>query len=205
MSTTERGKDFEKRVYAALKRELTSEQLGLKPSACRVYLGKKYYSNDRKRMIPIDVSLEVYQPNAKTWSLLWAWECKSYTSAVPVGEIEQFWSVLSQIAGANVKGGIAISGVLQAGALEYARSRGFAIVRLLPEDKVEWLDYFQPDVVSVLPSLEMCVDAITNDSFVSKDREFFCMVDDIVFDDWASLAKSVLPLTPISEIGNNEA
>jgi hypothetical protein len=133
MSTVTRGNEFEEKVLAAIVRELNAERLGLLPSACKVYRGKGYYSPARNADILIDISIEVTLPRAAKWSILWAWECKDYRNPLPVGEVEEFWAKLQQIGGVNVKGGIATSGPLQVSALEFAQSKGLAIIRLMPD------------------------------------------------------------------------
>jgi hypothetical protein len=58
-----------------------------------------------------------------------------------VGEVEEFYSKLSQIGGANVKGGFASAGPLQRGALQYAKSKGIAVLRIRPRKEIEWVSY----------------------------------------------------------------
>ncbi len=137
MNTTKKGRAFEGRIYEILQRELSQGRLGLLPSLCSVHLRKGYYSRDRDSLIEIDVSIEVRLVGAEAWSILWAWECKDYADAVPVNDVEEFWAKLQQIGGANIKGGIAVNGPLQSGALNFARAKGITVVRLVPEEAVE--------------------------------------------------------------------
>ena len=134
-----RGEAFEDRVFRLIREELDRERLGLLPHACAIFRRKGYRSRDRGTDIVVDVSVEMVLPNAPTWSLLWAWECKDYKGPVGVEDVEEFWAKLQQIAGANVKGGLASSAALRRGALRYAKSKGLAVVRVLPDDHIDWL------------------------------------------------------------------
>jgi len=134
MSTVDKGNALEKRVFAAIRRELVEGRLIFQPGACTVHLRKAYPSRDRGSGIIVDVSIEAYLPGQETWSLLWVWECKDYTSSVPVSDIEEFWAKLQQIGGANIKGTVVATGAFQAGALNFARSKGLSVARILRED-----------------------------------------------------------------------
>lgn len=114
--------------------ELQGGRLGLLPSACRVFNRKGYYSRDRDAEIIVDVSIEVTLPGVGDWSLLWVWECIDYRNPVPVDDIEAFYAKLQQIGGVNIKGGVATRGILDAEALRFARSKGIAVIRLMPDD-----------------------------------------------------------------------
>lgn len=133
MNTSDKGEDFELRVLASLTRALRLNRLGLLPEACQIHHRKSYYSRDRESEIQVDISIEVYLPGATTWSFLWVWECKDYKGSIPVDDVEEFWAKLQQIAGVNVKGSLAVSGGLQKSAIAFARSKGMAVVRILPE------------------------------------------------------------------------
>ena len=110
MSSSERGDRFEQLVENQLREALTSRRLGLLPESATVYRHKGYFSKDRNDVIIIDVSIEIVLPGASTWCILWAWECKDYERPVEVGKVEEFYSKLLQIGGANVKGDFASAG-----------------------------------------------------------------------------------------------
>ena len=78
--------------------------------------------------IILDITIELTLRFAPTWSVLWVCECKHYTKAIPVDDLEEFKAKLDKIAGKNVKGTLAISGNLQASALKYAISNGIEII-----------------------------------------------------------------------------
>ena len=192
MSSIKKGNTFEDEVFALVRSELVAERLGMLLTAARVFKGKGYYSRDRESDIIIDVSIEVWLPNAENWSLLWACECKDYSRSVPVDDLEEFKSKLDQITGANRKGAVAVRGALQAGALKYARANGIAVIRVLPDRQVEHLIHYRAS--DALPPIEpdQIEAALTNPDFTAKARSFFAECDGQVFSDWRSLIRRML-------------
>ena len=192
MSSVERGDAFENRVFEALKQELAEDRLGLSPSSARPYKRKGYYSRDRDNEVIVDVSIEVWLPGADRWSMLWVCECKDYSGAIPVNDVEEFKAKLDQIAGANKKGVIATSGALQQSALNYARANGIGVVRLLPDDQVHHVIYHMtPDVAARAFRLDAAefARALTDPRFVAHNRGFYAASDGYIFGNWTSLLR----------------
>ena len=104
MSTVAKGDTFEQSVFDALSEELKGDRLGLSPSTAKLFRKKGYYSHDRKTDIIVDMSIEVWPPDADNYSILWVCECKDYGHPIPVDDVEEFKAKLDQIAGKNVKG-----------------------------------------------------------------------------------------------------
>ena len=163
------------------------------PKNCRLFRRKAYYSRDRGAPVVVDLSIEVWLPDASQYSLLWVCECKDYGSPVPVNDVEEFAAKLQQIAGANVKGMMAISGAMQQGALNYARSRGIAVVRLLPKDQVEWVIHM---VTSAMEHHRLdpreFTSALLNADHRGKNRDFYGLYDGYIFDAWYTLMRKML-------------
>lgn len=195
MSTVAKGNAFEDRVFAAISTELNSDRLGLSPSLASTFQKKGYYSRDRDSDIIVDISIEVWLPNADKWSLLWVCECKDYSGAIPVDDVEEFKAKLDQIAGANKKGVMAVTGALQQGALKYARANGIGVVRLLPNDQVEHLMYMTTSATmgeaSRLNSSEF-YRALTVPGFVGKNRDFYAEGQGYIFGSWHPMLKEML-------------
>lgn len=192
VSSIRKGNTFEDEVFALVSFELAAERLGMLPSAARVFKRKGYYSRDRDSDIVIDVSIEVWLPNAENWSLLWACECKDYSHSVPVDDLEEFKSKLDQITGANRKGAVAVRGALQSGALRYARANGIAVIRVLPDRQVEHLIHYRAS--DAVPPIEpgQLEAALTNPDFTAKTRSFFAECDGLILSDWRSLIRRML-------------
>ena len=66
-------------------------------------------------------------------------ECKNYSHPVPVDDVEEFVAKLDQVAGKNVKDALFSTANFQQGALSYAKSKGIALVRILPDHQVQWI------------------------------------------------------------------
>lgn len=138
-SSLARGTAFEDRAFAGIQRELAEDRLGLSPKAARLFRNKGYFSRDRDANVIVDISIEVWLPEAPNWSLLWAAECKDYSGSVPVCDVEEFKSKLDQIAGVNKKGVMVVSSALQSAALSYARAQGITVVRLLADNRIQYV------------------------------------------------------------------
>lgn len=137
-----KGLNFEKRVFLALE-ENVENLLGLYRQYCKVFHRKKYYSDKRKGFIEIDISIEVTPPNMSKWITLWAWECKDYTTKVPVEEIDKFSERLKQIGGNNILGGFAISGEIDKTALNVANANGIMVMKLLEDNSFEGVVHYK--------------------------------------------------------------
>ena len=201
MSTVAKGTAFENRVAAAIEAELGADRLGLSPASARSYRRKAYYSRDRGADIITDFSIEVWLPSADTWSILWVCECKDYSGSVPVDDVEEFKAKLDQIAGANKKGVLAVSGGLQASALRYARSNGIGVIRLLPNDQVEHLIYMMTATTLASESRLSPAEfnsALTQPCFVGRNRDFYAAADGYIFGSWGALLKHGLCISQSS-------
>jgi len=209
MNTVSKGSHFEDRVFNAIKDELVSERLGLLPNSCQIFRKKKYYSKNRKADIELDISIEVFLPNAPNWSFLWAIECKDYKGALPVNDVEEFHAKIQQIAGDNVKATLILSGALQKSALEYCKSLGIGVVRLLSDDQINLIladiveieydaEYSSPyldERDEAKLEVDNAISALTEPDFVSQDQNFFAFQKGCYYKDWFSLTKTTLLLT----------
>lgn len=77
-------------------------------------------------------------PGQRKYSLLILIECKNYGEPVPVGEIEEFHTKLQQVTGVNVKGIFASSNSFQEGTRNFARSKGYGLLRCFEGDEFRW-------------------------------------------------------------------
>jgi len=138
MNTVSKGDSFEDEVFTLFEKLLLAGQLWFKPECAQIFRKKQYFSKDRSDYIVVDISIETYSAGADQWSILTVIECKNYTHNVPVNDIEEFSAKLSQIAGHNVKGIVATSFAFQKGSISFAKSKGIALVRILPSKDVFW-------------------------------------------------------------------
>lgn len=198
MSAVAKGTKFETRVHAAIDSELRSSKLGLDPAYATLHAKKGYYSRDRDSEIIVDLSIEVWLPNAPNWSLLWVCECKDYSGSLPVNDVEEFKAKLDQISGANRKGVMAVTGALQQGTLRYAQAHGIGVVRILPDDQVQHVLY------QLLPGAAypdrltsgMVANALVSPNYIGRNNSFFGLSGGYIYSGWQSMLRSDLRLSP---------
>ena len=188
MDTIAKGNTFEDSVFEIIEKELKNDRLGLSPSQVKIFKKKGYFSKERKSDIIVDIAIEVWPPNAENYSLLWICECKNYSSTVPVNDVEEFKAKLDQIAGKNIKGVIASPNALQQGALDYARSNGIGVVRVLPNNQVTWTMHMMisSDMRDKLNPREFAM-ALINQNHRGAKRSFYAAYGGYIFGDWYSL------------------
>ena len=137
-STVARGSAFEDMVFSYLSDELREGRLGFHDANSRIRGSPKYYSADRGSDISFDLSIEVSMSGSESVSYLVLVECKDYSGSVPVDDLEEFNSKVVQVSGLNVKAIFISTAPLQAGALNYARSRKIAVARYFHGEGCKW-------------------------------------------------------------------
>ena len=176
------GKEFERKVLNIFREELEHNRLFVKSDFCKIHHRKGYYSKDRNGKIIVDISIEVFLPGESDYSILIVLECKNYNHPVPVDDVEEFFSKLQQISGANVKGIIISSNLFQIGALNYSRSKGIGLVRVFDDNKFKWI--LTRAVTGIITYKEVeNVDynirgGLTDENYVSTHIDFFSYYDD---------------------------
>ncbi|WP_445493792.1 ImmA/IrrE family metallo-endopeptidase [Pseudomonas sp. 8(2025)] len=139
LSTYAKGDRFEEQVFDFLSREISEGRFyAFRPECCNIFRKKGYYSRDREDFIIFDVSVEIFLPGFETPSLLVLIECKNYSGTVPVGDIEEFGSKISQVTGFNAKGVFASASAFQSGTFNIARNRGFGVLRFFDQSEFRW-------------------------------------------------------------------
>jgi Zn-dependent peptidase ImmA (M78 family) len=162
MNTTEFGNAFEQQVHDYLKSAIEQDQFYLKKEHCRLFWKKGYYSQQRRDKIIFDVAIEVWRPGAETYSFLLLIECKRYmTRNVPVGDIEQFFQKVQQVAPANSKAILASNAGFDTGTRHFAESNGVALLRFASPSEIKWQLERPPSLGATRADKEEreCVDA----------------------------------------------
>lgn len=175
------GVKFEKRIFEVINKTLNEEKLGLLPSSCKVFIDKGYYSKDRDKDIKADISIEVYVENATEPSVIWIWECKDYKGSISVDEIEEFHAKLEQIGADKTKGTLITSnGAFQKSSINYAKSKGIGLARLMPNDQVSWELYMMlPDMLNESRSnRNNTFRALTQTRYMAEKHNFFSLTSD---------------------------
>ncbi|MBI3775964.1 MAG: ImmA/IrrE family metallo-endopeptidase [Gammaproteobacteria bacterium] len=178
MNTVEKGNKLERQIYSLLNAEISRGNFIFKKENCKIYAKKGYYSHDRKKDIVFDVSIEVYLPGKEDYSVLILIECKNYKHPVPSGDVEEFYSKIQQVTGANVKGFIASTNSLQEGAFNYCRSKGLGFLRYYDKKNFKWeLSRSPSSMVSAKYALNESMNAhrgVTIESYSAKYFDCYC-------------------------------
>ncbi len=138
-NTTSKGNKLEKQVYELIKILLEKEEFFVAGKKSKVFWKKGYYSQAKKKEIVVDISIETYLKNSQKYSLLTIIECKNYEHLVPVDDVEEFDSKLSQIGEHNTKGIILTKKGFQVGASNFAMSNGIGIGIITAENEIDWI------------------------------------------------------------------
>ncbi len=137
-STVTKGNALEAQIHDLFQIEIEADRFYVKKQNCKIFLKKGYHSKDRQRNIVFDVSIEVYLPGAKDYSMLVLIECKNYRHSVPVDDAEEFFAKVQQVAAANAKAVIASTASFQSGTRTFAKSKGMGLLRYFAPDDFKW-------------------------------------------------------------------
>lgn len=129
-TTKEKGDYFENISYALVKQKVENSELGVLPSQSVVFQQKGYYSKDREDEIIFDISIEVTLAGADKYFFLYLIECKNYSKNVPVDDLEEFYSKVSQVSGLNIKAMFISNMGFSKGAYKFARSKNISLVEV---------------------------------------------------------------------------
>jgi hypothetical protein len=194
ISNRRKGDEFADRVFKNVQMIASQGGISTSSSNCRVYREMAYYSQQREDNIRIDVSVEIWPPAGDRWSLLIAFECKDHNHRVDVNEIERFARQLSQIAPHSCKGIMVAVGNYTKTAINFARNNGIALVRLLPDDQVEYLMYHQEAASAERMSQAQQRDfdrAFSDPEHIGESRDFYGMHNGRYLCDWKTLLTAV--------------
>ena len=137
-NSVSKGDALEERIFDLFKSEIDADAFLVRKECCRIFRRKPYYSRDRESNIVFDVSIEVYYPGAVDHSLLFLIECKHYTHAVPVDDVEEFFVKSQQVAASNSKAILVSTSAFQVGSRRFAKSKGMGLARYFEPSTLKW-------------------------------------------------------------------
>lgn len=187
MNTTKKGNLFEDKVFARLTEMLARNELGLHPDSCKIYQKKGYYSQLREAQIITDISIEIFAGQNTKPIMVWIIECKDYGKPVPVDDIEEFDRKVTQITGLNTKAIVVSSNSFQSGALTLSRNREIALIRLMPNNQVEWWSNFSGNSHKVQLNPQEFINALTAERYIATNRDFYAMGGNKIFSNWTAI------------------
>jgi Zn-dependent peptidase ImmA (M78 family) len=142
ISSIEKGNEFEKKVLHIIQELLIHEDFYLNSKKSLIYHKKGYYSEARKSTIIVDISIETTLQNASKYSILTIIECKNYNKkGVPIDDIEEFDSKISQIGEHNTKGIIVTNSYFQKSAISFATSMNIGLIQINEKNEIDWINY----------------------------------------------------------------
>jgi len=139
MNTVKKGDRLEEKIFQLFDSEISNGRFFTQKEFCRIYAKKGYYSNDRKKDIIFDISIEIFLPDQDTYSMLVLIECKNYNHKVPVDDVEEFFMKTQQISGGNLKAIVVSNNAFQEGAFEFSRSKGIGLLRYYDKSNLDWV------------------------------------------------------------------
>ena len=178
MNTVEKGDKLEKIIFDIFSDDINNDRFWARKDCCKIFSQKGYYSKDREKDIIFDVSIEIYLPGEKSYSMLVLIECKNYNHRVPVDDVEEFYAKTQQVSGANIKAILASTNSYQEGAFKFSRSKGIGLLRYFSEDRREWI--LARSAVSTIGKSKDVADRTTvlkglsEQDFRSKGFDFHC-------------------------------
>jgi Zn-dependent peptidase ImmA (M78 family) len=138
MSSTVKGKELETQILSLFEIMISNNKFYAKKENCKIFSQKGYYSKDRKKDILFDISIEINLPGHDDYSILILIECKNYNHPVPVDDVEEFYSKIQQVSGANVKGILVSTNSFQEGTFNFCESKGIGLLRYYDKSNFKW-------------------------------------------------------------------
>ena len=132
------GDSLEIAIRDLLESEIAAGRFWAKRANCKIFRKKGYYSKDRASKIVFDVSIEVYLPKATEYSMLVLVECKNHKRTVEVGEVEEFYAKVQQVAAAGGKAVVASTASFDRGSQAFAKSKGMGLIRYFDSSNFKW-------------------------------------------------------------------
>ena len=182
MNSIHSGDCFESTIFNFFESEIAADRFYAKSECCKIFRRKGYYSKDRRKNIKFDISIEIYLPGSKFYSILILIECKNYNHAVPVDDAEEFFAKVQQISGANVKGIIASTNAFQEGTLNYCSSKGMGALRYFGNSDFKWVLHRSPSTIHSWTQIKYnrmeLHRGLTTKDYLSRHFDFYCCYND---------------------------
>ncbi|RKF35778.1 ImmA/IrrE family metallo-endopeptidase [Paraburkholderia fungorum] len=174
-NTTRTGDEFERRIFELFRTEIDAERFPFKRDCCKLFSKKGYYSRDRCSEIVFDIAIEVYFPGAQEYSMLLLVECKRYSHAVPVDDVEEFFTKVQQVGAANAKAVVVSTAAFQRGALEFAKAKRIGLARYFGPENFKWELRRSPSttVQRNADSKENVERGLSDETFKSSSFDFY--------------------------------
>lgn len=179
MNTSAKGSAFEEEIFQLFKSLIDQGKFWAASNCCEVFLRKPYYSADRCKNIIFDVTVEIKMLGKSEPSVVVFIECKNYSHPVPVNDVEEFWSKVQQVSGANAKAIFVTNAALQEGTLNFAKAKKFGLIRYFSRSNFKWELTRSPSAFGA-PQVHTINDqlyrAMTSQDYKSDFIDCYCFV-----------------------------
>lgn len=128
MKNVKKGDLFEEKCLIIINKMLDDGDLIFLKENVRIFKKKKYPSIYREN-VEFDISIELWAPKAKRYSMVYFIECKNYSSRIPAEKIQKFQNDIQQVSGVNAKGIFISNMPFQKGAFSHAEKIGMMVIQ----------------------------------------------------------------------------
>lgn len=142
------GTDLERDVADLVAKLLASGELPYRPELVRFRPKAQYYSRNRDAEVDFENVLEVYvkdnfgKEGAQPTHVV-IFECKDHKRELEVKLVDELVGRLAGGYGFNIKAYMVTRNGFQSGTLKTARNNGIGLVKLMPDDKVQFFAHLQ--------------------------------------------------------------
>lgn len=142
------GTDLEREVADLVAKLLSSGDLPYRPELVRFRPKAKYYSRSREAEVDFENVLEVYvkdnfgNAGAQPTHVV-IFECKDHKRELEVKLMDELVGRLAGGYGFNIKAYMVTRTGFQSGTLTTARNNGIGLIKLMPDDKVQYFAHLQ--------------------------------------------------------------
>lgn len=175
------GAKLEKEVYDLIHEIINKNEFMVSNPNVKIRKRPRYYSRDRGKNIEFDVSIEKYLADPEknkdiNPSIIIVIECKDYSNGIPVDDVEEFHEKLQQIGADNTKGMmITKNGCFQKSALLYAKSKGIALARIIPDNQIQYVSFWSYCLETRQEIISQSIYSLTNRKYKSINKKFFSL------------------------------
>lgn len=200
MNPVKKGNEFENKVFKIVEKLVKKGDFMVSQKTGKTYQKKRYNLELTNSIIETDISVEVKYADAEKISMLLIVECKNHNSSIPIKMMQEFQAKLQDIAQLvkyNIKGIFVTNSALQSGALETAKKYNIGVIRILPENQINWLTYFTTsDMLSKNRTPKRTPNevysALQNQQYESNGEDFFAMDNKYIYYNFDSMLKEYL-------------
>lgn len=147
MNTVEKGNLFETKSLEIIKKVIENGDLGLMRELVKIQTKVKYPCRNRKGVVEFDLTIEVWPPNAKRYSMIYFIECKDYSIRIPIDKVKKFYADIVEVAGMNAKPIFISNSQFQEGAFDFAEAMGMMLIQAESSDNYKIILHKRNDYV----------------------------------------------------------